>query len=107
MSDAQIRMEVAYSRPDHLPTLSAAKTSELSLLFIGCGPAVAGNATPTFCYRVPAISNLITLTVTSLCTAPTETAKHHIVAIDEASSQQQHLRAILLSGQSLIRLMAV
>ena len=27
-----IRMEVASSRPDHLPTLPAAKTSELSLL---------------------------------------------------------------------------
>ena len=27
-----IRMEVASSRPDHLPTLSAAKTSKLSLL---------------------------------------------------------------------------
>ena len=28
----QVRMEVASSRPDHLPTLSTAKTSELSLL---------------------------------------------------------------------------
>ena len=27
-----VRMEVASSRPDHLPTLSIAKTSELSLL---------------------------------------------------------------------------
>ena len=27
-----IRMEVAFSRPDHLPTLSAAKTSKLSRL---------------------------------------------------------------------------
>ena len=27
-----VRMEVASSRPDHLPTLSAAETSELSLL---------------------------------------------------------------------------
>ena len=30
--DIRIRMEVASSRPDQLPTLSAAKTSKLSLL---------------------------------------------------------------------------
>ena len=44
----EIRMSVASSRPDHLPTLSVAKTSKLSLL-----------------------------------------VKHHILAIDEASQQQQ------------------
>ena len=47
-------MEVASSRPDYLPTLSAAKTSILSLL-----------------------------------------VKHHILAIDEASKQQQQLVLIL------------
>ena len=74
-------MEVASSRPDHLPTLSAAKTSKLSLLAkspFGGGAADAGTAAPT-------ISKLTTLTVESLWTAPTETAKHHILAIDEAS----------------------
>ena len=83
-----IRMEDASSRPDHLPTLSADKTSNLSLLVkspIGSGATDAGNATPTFCFSVPAISKLTTLTVESLWTVPTETAKHHILAIDEAS----------------------
>ena len=81
-------MDVASSRPDHLPTLSAAKTFELSLivksLFVG-GAADAGNAVPTFCFSVPMISKLTTLTVQSLWTAPTETAKHHILVIDEVS----------------------
>ena len=45
----------------------------------------AADATPTFCFSVPAISKLTTLTVDSSWTAPTETAKHHILAIDEAS----------------------
>ena len=50
------------------------------------GEAVdAGNATPTFCFSVLAISKLTTLTVESLWTAPTETAIHYILAIDEAS----------------------
>ena len=83
----QIRMEVASSRPDHLPTLSAAKASKLSMLVkspFPSGAADAGNATPTFCFGVPAISKLTTLTVESLWTAPAETAKHHILAIDEA-----------------------
>ena len=31
-SDSTVRMEVASSRPDYLPTLSAAKSSKLSLL---------------------------------------------------------------------------
>ena len=53
-------------------------------LFVG-GAADAGNATPTFCFSVPAISKLTTLRVESLWTAPTETAMHHILAIDEAS----------------------
>ena len=48
MRTLQIRMEVASWRPDHLPTLSAAKTSKLSLI-----------------------------------------VRHHILAIDEASQQQQ------------------
>ena len=81
-------MEVASSRPDHLPTLSAAQTSQLSLLVkspFGSGAADVGNATPTFCFSVPAISKLDTLTVESLWTAPTETTIHHILAIDEAS----------------------
>ena len=80
-------MEVASSRPDHLPTLSAANTCKLSILVkspFGGGAADAGNAT-TFCFSVPAISKLTTLTVESLWTAPTETAKHHILATDEAS----------------------
>ena len=47
-------------------------------LFCG-GAADAGNATPTFCFSVPAISKLTTLTVESSWTAPTETAKHHIL----------------------------
>ena len=81
-------MEVASSRPDHLPALSAAKTSKLYLLVkssYGSGTADVGNATPTFCFSVPAISKLTTLTVESLWTAPTETAKHNSLAIDEAS----------------------
>ena len=88
MSDALIRMEVASSRPDHLPTLSAAITSVLlysSNCIFGGGVADASNATPTFCSGVPAISKLTTLTVKSLWNAPTETAKHLILAIDEAS----------------------
>ena len=72
----------------HLPTLSAAKTSKLSLLVkspFWWLAAYAGNATPTFCFTVPAISKLTTLTVESLLTAPTETTKHLNLAIDEAS----------------------
>ena len=83
-----IRMEVASSRPDHLPTLSAAKTSKLfysSIRLFGGGAADAGNATPTFCFSVHVISKLTTLTEESLWTAPTETAKHLSLAIDEAS----------------------
>ena len=83
-----IQMEVAFSRPYHLPTLSTAKTSELSVLVkspFGGGAADAGNATPTFYFSVPTISKLTTLTVESFWTAPTETAKHHILEIDEAS----------------------
>ena len=45
--------------------------------------ADAGNATPTFCVSEPAISKMTTLTVELLWTAPTETAKHHILAIDD------------------------
>ena len=81
-------MEVASSRPDHLLTLSAAKTSEHSLLakspFVGRA-ANAGNAAPIFGVSVPAISKLTTLTVELLWTAPAETAKHLILAIDEMS----------------------
>ena len=83
-----IPMEVASSWPDHLPTLSAAKTSKLSLLVkspIGSRAANVGNAAPSFCLSVPAISKLTTLIVESLWTAPTETAKHHVLVIDEAS----------------------
>ena len=78
-------MENASSRPDHLPTLSEAKTSKLSILVktTFCGGATdAGNASPTFCFSVPTISKLTTLTLESLWTAPTE---HHILVIDEAS----------------------
>ena len=81
-------MEVASSRPDHLSTQSTAKTSKLYLLknfLFGGGAADAGTATPTFCFSVPAISKQTTLTVESLWTAPTKTARHHIFAIDEAS----------------------
>ena len=59
-------MEVASSRPDHLPTLSAAITSKLSLLVkspFGGGAVDAGNATPTFCFSVPAILKLTTLII--------------------------------------------
>ena len=83
--DVGIRMEVASLRLDHL---SSAKTSKLSLLVkspFGSGAADVGNATPTFCFSVPGISKPTTLTVKSLWTAPTKTAKHHILAIDEAS----------------------
>ena len=82
-------MEVASSRPDHLPLLSAAKTTHLSLLVkspFGSGAADVVNATPTFCFSVPAISKLTTLTVESLWTEPTETPKHHILAIDEGAN---------------------
>ena len=85
-------MKVASSRPDHLPTQSAARSSELYLLVkspFGGGAADAGNATSTFFFCVPAISKLTILTVESLWTAPIETAKHHILAIDEARYQQQ------------------
>ena len=51
----------------------------------GGGAADAGNAAKTFFFSVPAISKLTTLTVESLWTAPSESAKHHIMAIDEAS----------------------
>ena len=81
-------MEVASSGPYHLPTQSAAKTSKLYLHVkspFGSRAADVGNATPTFCFSVPAISKLTTLTVESLWSPPTETAKHHILAIDEAS----------------------
>ena len=81
-------MEVASSLPDHLQTMSVANTSKRFLLVkspIGSGAADVGNATPTLCFSVPAISKLTTLTVESLMTTPTETAKHHILAIDEAS----------------------
>ena len=52
-----IRMEVASSRPDHLPTQSAAKTSNFlcsSDRLFGGGVADAGNAAPTFCFSVSA-----------------------------------------------------
>ena len=58
-------MEVASSRLDHLPTLSAAKTSKLSLLVkspFGSGEADVGHSLPTFCFSVPAISKLTSLT---------------------------------------------
>ena len=81
-------MEVASSRPDHLPTLWAAKTSEHSLLVKSPsdgGAANVRNAAPTFCVSVSAISKLTTLTAESLWTAMIENAKHLILAIDEAS----------------------
>ena len=52
---------------------------------LGGGAADAGNAVQTFSFSVPAISKLTILTVESLWTAPTETSKHHILAIVEAS----------------------
>ena len=51
----------------------------------GGGASNAGNATLTFCLCVLAKSKPATLTVESLWTAPTETAKHLILVIDEAS----------------------
>ena len=81
-------MEVAYSQMDHLRTLSAAKLPSFlysSNRLFGGGSADTGNAAPTFCLSVPAISKLTTLTVESLWTAPAETAKHLILAIDETS----------------------
>ena len=83
-----IPMEVASSRSDHLPTLSASQTSKLSLLvksLFGGGAADVGNAATAFCFTVPGILKLTTLTVESLWTAPSETAKHLNLAIDEAS----------------------
>ena len=56
-----IRKEVAFSRPDYLPTLSAAKTFKLSLL-----------------------------------------VKHHILAIDEASQQQQRYYSFYSNGVELV-----
>ena len=51
----------------------------------GGGAVNVGNAIPTFCFSVSAISMLTTLTVESSWTAPTETLKHLIMANDEAS----------------------
>ena len=56
---------------------------------LGGGATDAGNAAPTFCFSEPAMSKLTTLTVESLRIAQSEIAKHHILAIDEASQQQQ------------------
>ena len=70
MTTMMIRMEGASSRPDHLPTLSAVRTSKLSLLVkssFGGGAADAGNVAPSFCFSVPAI---LKLTVESLWTVP-------------------------------------
>ena len=62
-------MEVASSRPDHLPILSAAKTSKLSLLVKSL--LVAERPMPATLHRLsasvmPAISKLTTLRVESL-----------------------------------------
>ena len=57
-----VRMEVASSRPDHLPTLSVDKASKLSLL-----------------------------------------AKLHILAIDEASQQQQQRRMAMMKVMNRIK----
>ena len=56
-----------------------------SIINFGGGAADAGNATPTSCFSEPAILKLATLTVKSLWTVPTETTKHLILAIGEAS----------------------
>ena len=52
-----VRMEVASLLPDHLPTLSIAKASDLSLLVFS--PLVAERMMPAllldFCFSVPAI----------------------------------------------------
>ena len=84
-------MEVATSRPDHQPTLSAVETSELSLLVKLPFWWRSGNDTPTFCFSVLAISKLTTLTVESPWTAPTETSRYHILTIDEV---RYHILAI-------------
>ena len=73
----QIRMEVASSRPDHLPTLFAAKSSVLSLLVklpFWWRSGQCRLCYSVFCFSVPAMSKLTMLTVESLWTAPTETA---------------------------------
>ena len=47
---SSVRMEVSSSRPDHLPTLSTAKTSELSLLVKS--PLVAERPMPALLLRL-------------------------------------------------------
>ena len=74
------RITYRHCRQPKLPNLLYS-----SNCLLGGGTADAGNATPNFCFSVPAISKLTTLTVELLWTAPTETAKHHILAIGEAS----------------------
>ena len=82
------RIEVVSSRPDHLLTLSVAKTSELSLLVKSPFRGRSGRCRQycsDICFCVPSMSKLTTLTVESLWTASTETVKQLILAIDEPS----------------------
>ena len=58
---------------------------QLSNRLFGGGVADVGNAAPTFCFSVPAILKLTSLTVESLWTAPTENVKHRILMIDKTS----------------------
>ena len=101
--DFKLKMEVASSRRDHVPTLSAAKASKL-FLFVKSPfrwrSTDVGNAAPTFCFCVSAILKLTRLTLESVWTAPTETAKHLILAIDKTSKQLQHLKFVDCSDKT-------
>ena len=81
-------MEVASSRTDHLATLSAARSLELSLLVKSTIWWWSGRCRQyysDFLLQCAGDIEADPLTVESLWTAPTKTAKHHILAIDEAS----------------------
>ena len=72
-------MEAASSKPEQIPTLSAAKTSKLSLFVKSPFWWQSGRFpqfTPTFCFSVTATSKLTTLTVESLWTAAIDAVKH-------------------------------
>ena len=81
-------MEVASSRPGHLPTLSAAMTSELSLLVKSPFWWRSGQCRQCYTDFLLQCAGDVEADHTDsgvMWTAPTETAKHHILAIDEAS----------------------
>ena len=90
----KIQMEVASSRPDHLPTLSAAKTSELSLLVKSPFWWRNGRCRQ-YCshFLLQCAGDIKTDHTDSelLWTAPAKTMKHLILAIDETCQQQRHV----------------